>query len=324
MEEACGFLGSSSEAPRPVTLIQGPPGTGKTHTVCGILNVWHLVQYQRHYKSLEAFLVHPAVASRALGSLSAADQKDMGTEVLGFEAQAKLVELMHECVVLECRGLDIAADADRGLPLGRLMDEARAGRTRPLARGSKAARAPLPVLQPKPKILVCAPSNAATDELLGRVMLRGFQDLEGSPYFPNCLRVGNSEARLDAKARMVLVETMLDEWLGMEAALHDTRLIEAQILLASACGNLLRHLDSIASGTARKSLGPEMVRQFSDLDRAWCELRRLAVIRVRSKWGLAEPRQRVRVFPPHVIFWASVHLAAQVHWGAVRLSGSPP
>lgn len=28
----------------PWALIQGPPGTGKTHTVLGILNVWHLVR----------------------------------------------------------------------------------------------------------------------------------------------------------------------------------------------------------------------------------------------------------------------------------------
>lgn len=27
---------------------QGPPGTGKTHTVKGILNVWHLLGYRRY------------------------------------------------------------------------------------------------------------------------------------------------------------------------------------------------------------------------------------------------------------------------------------
>lgn len=38
--------------PLPFTLIQGPPGTGKTHTVLGVLNTWHLVQFQRYYSSL--------------------------------------------------------------------------------------------------------------------------------------------------------------------------------------------------------------------------------------------------------------------------------
>ena len=36
----------------PFVLIQGPPGTGKTHTVCGVLNVWHLTAYQQYYDSL--------------------------------------------------------------------------------------------------------------------------------------------------------------------------------------------------------------------------------------------------------------------------------
>ena len=42
--------------PPPFTLIQGPPGTGKTHTVVGVLNVWHLVAYQRHYAARAAAL----------------------------------------------------------------------------------------------------------------------------------------------------------------------------------------------------------------------------------------------------------------------------
>lgn len=38
----------------PLTLIQGPPGTGKTHTVLGVLNTWHLVQYRRHQDAWRA------------------------------------------------------------------------------------------------------------------------------------------------------------------------------------------------------------------------------------------------------------------------------
>jgi hypothetical protein len=38
----------------PVVLIQGPPGTGKTYTVLGVLNLWHMVLYHRHYASLDA------------------------------------------------------------------------------------------------------------------------------------------------------------------------------------------------------------------------------------------------------------------------------
>lgn len=55
IEAASCFLGSTpgaAEAGPPFVLIQGPPGTGKTHTVKGVLNVWHLVLYQRYYGSL--------------------------------------------------------------------------------------------------------------------------------------------------------------------------------------------------------------------------------------------------------------------------------
>eukprot|EP00775_Hariotina_reticulata_P003845 gene3845-4102_t len=87
----------------PFTLIQGPPGTGKTHTVLGVLNTWHLVQFQRFYRSLDA-------AVRDL-----ADSKAVIDQVL--------------------------------------VSEEFPGR-----------------LAPRPRILVCAPSNAAIDELLERIL----------------------------------------------------------------------------------------------------------------------------------------------------------
>jgi hypothetical protein len=51
-----GAAGSSGGCPKvhvPFTLIQGPPGTGKTHTVLGVLNAWHLTEFQRFYTSLD-------------------------------------------------------------------------------------------------------------------------------------------------------------------------------------------------------------------------------------------------------------------------------
>ena len=50
----------------PFLLVQGPPGTGKTHTVKGVLNVWHLVHYQRYYDSLVATLSDPGKAQESL------------------------------------------------------------------------------------------------------------------------------------------------------------------------------------------------------------------------------------------------------------------
>lgn len=45
--------GSNGGWAPPVCLIQGPPGTGKTYTVLGVLNLWHMVLYHRHYSSLD-------------------------------------------------------------------------------------------------------------------------------------------------------------------------------------------------------------------------------------------------------------------------------
>ena len=47
---------------------------------------------------------------------------------------------------------------------------------------------------PKPRILVCAPSNAATDELLERLLREGFVDGDARGYRPDVLRVGFEEA----------------------------------------------------------------------------------------------------------------------------------
>lgn len=109
IEECVGFLGAEGEGrrARPVTLIQGPPGTGKTHTIRGVLNTWHLLQYQRHYASVDACI--------------------LGTMQLS------------------------AADWDRDT-LDMLETRLEAGEG----------------VLPLPKILVCAPSNGATDELLRR------------------------------------------------------------------------------------------------------------------------------------------------------------
>lgn len=101
----------------PFVLIQGPPGTGKTHTVLGVLNVWHLVAYQQYYSSLIQAVVRKA-----------------------------------SC---EGSGLNSTSHA--------LDQRAR-----------------------RPRILVCAPSNAACDELMTRIMEKGFCDGNGTLKEERC------------------------------------------------------------------------------------------------------------------------------------------
>jgi len=60
----------------------------------------------------------------------------------------------------------------------------------------------------KPRILVCAPSNTAVDNIILKIMDDGFLDGTGRPYKPNIVRVGvgqsiavkdvNLESKVDA------------------------------------------------------------------------------------------------------------------------------
>lgn len=135
----------------PFTLIQGPPGTGKTHTVMGILNTWHLIQYQRYNRSWTRYVRSEAAALAAAGSV--ADGR------LWSDAAAR--DRICDILTVDAEGLD-----------------------------------------PKPRILVCAPSNAATDELLERLLKSGFRDGSGRPYRPDVVRVGNEEALSDDARRV--------------------------------------------------------------------------------------------------------------------------
>ena len=46
----------------------------------------------------------------------------------------------------------------------------------------------------KPRILVCAPSNGAVDNVILKVMSSGFVDGNGKKYFPSIVRVGSGQS----------------------------------------------------------------------------------------------------------------------------------
>lgn len=72
-----------------------------------------------------------------------------------------------------------------------------------------AANEPLPVHIPRPRILVCAPSNAATDELLDRLLRDKFVDADARPYMPRVIRVGSENASLSPEAQQVRTQQAL-------------------------------------------------------------------------------------------------------------------
>ncbi|KAJ7518585.1 hypothetical protein O6H91_21G075400 [Diphasiastrum complanatum] len=195
----------------PFTLVQGPPGTGKTHTVWGMLNVIHLVQYQRYYAAL--------LKKLAPGSLLPNSSSLYNDEQSG--------------------GIDeVLQKMDRSL--SRM----------------------LPRLCPKPRMLVCAPSNAATDELLSRVLDRGFIDGEMKTYRPDVARVGTDPQSRAAQA--VSVERRSAQLLGKSREevvgwLQSFRIRERS--LAQSVANVQRDLHATAATRSQDTVGvdPEML-----------------------------------------------------------------
>ncbi|KAA0064225.1 putative ATP-dependent helicase C29A10.10c-like [Cucumis melo var. makuwa] len=185
------------QEPWPFTLVQGPPGTGKTHTVWGMLNVIHLVQYQHYYTSL---LKKLAPESYKQAHESSSDHVNTGS-----------------------------------------IDEVLQSMDQNLLRT-------LPTLCPKPRMLVCAPSNAATDELLARVLDRGFIDGEMKVYRPDVARVGvDSQTRaaqavsVERRTEQLLVKSR-DEVLRW---MHQLKVRETQ--LAQQMNSLQRELNVAAA-----------------------------------------------------------------------------
>ncbi|XP_016461304.2 putative helicase MAGATAMA 3 [Nicotiana tabacum] len=192
--------------PWPFTLVQGPPGTGKTHTVWGMLNVIHLVQYQHYYTAL---LKKLAPESYKQNNESNSDNVATGS-----------------------------------------IDEVLLSMDQNLFRT-------LPKLCPKPRMLVCAPSNAATDELLARVLDRGFIDGEMKVYRPDVARVGvDSQTRA---AQAVSVERRTEQLLmksrdEVYGWMHQLRAREAQ--LSQQIAGLQRELTvAAAAGRSQGSVG---------------------------------------------------------------------
>eukprot|EP00884_Botryococcus_braunii_P008434 jgi/Botrbrau1/17592/Bobra.0166s0033.2 len=233
IEVAASFLGvrgtQQKEDCMPFVLVQGPPGTGKTHTVKGILNVWHLVHYQRYYNSLVAALTSDA-------------------------RKSVLMNHMHDA--LERR---------------------------------------IPNLVAKPKILVCAPSNAAADELLQRIMNEGFSDAEGRVYRPNVVRVGSDTAPLSRRAKDVWVDGMIQRYMDM----GERECAESQQRFHAQVKQLSREIYALQA-TICDMKTPAEADQFSrqladkhDLrDKALVELNRLEEVQsVLHKSGAADLKQ---------------------------------
>ena len=192
-----GGLAGGEAKEWPFTLVQGPPGTGKTHTVWGILNVLHLAAFQRYYRQLLACVAPACGAAVQQEAAFIAARLERQQEE---DAQLRALSAEHpgdkeaHCNALAARGRDGDADGARSGSAPSDDGEGAAALSRALAdaTGGGLART-LGQLAHKPRILVCAPSNAATDVLMQRVMDAGFVQARQAQRFHRALQLWHAE-----------------------------------------------------------------------------------------------------------------------------------
>jgi senataxin len=70
-------------------------------------------------------------------------------------------------------------------------------------------------MSPKPRILVCAPSNAAVDEIVERLQLLKLLDGDLNKYDAEMVRVGNADRIRDAVNAQLSLDSQVDAFLSM-------------------------------------------------------------------------------------------------------------
>ena len=171
------------------TLLQGPPGTGKTKTVIAVLNCLHLRAFQRHYDSLiDSILTSTAADHSGSGSSNATS-----TVVRGDSAA--------QPITLDDLIADLSAPASASTSTGSFT-------------------ASFHRIQPKPRILVCAPSNAGVDEIITRVLGDdgkggGFVDGALALYTPAVVRIGTSDNMRDEVKQRISLDVLVDAYMRL-------------------------------------------------------------------------------------------------------------
>jgi len=156
-----------------ITLIQGPPGTGKTSTVLALLTV--LLASKKDNRIEGSTQLEDAEVSTEVGEDSE-DEKREQERVLKLQAHAPWLRP------------NFIPFSDR--------------EWQEVVRPGEAVRVPYTKVAPTPvsneddasktpqKVLVCAPSNAAVDEVLRRVDRDGMLGDDGNVYRPHMTRMG--------------------------------------------------------------------------------------------------------------------------------------
>ncbi|GAM23838.1 hypothetical protein SAMD00019534_070130 [Acytostelium subglobosum LB1] len=153
-----------------ITLIQGPPGTGKTHVIVGLISVLlHSVEIPKQ----EAEAAHQEVDNRELYRF----EKDDLWKIAQPWTRPTFTHARDDFTAIV--GSFEETEEKRKRDLWRKLRET--GTTKNVER--------------KRRILLCAPSNGAVDEIVTRLIRDGILNHEGKAYKPSIVRVGPGSHR---------------------------------------------------------------------------------------------------------------------------------
>lgn len=195
-----------------ITAIQGPPGTGKTTTIVGILSVILNASYKQteDYAAkavMEAWAVNKRRRRSAGPELNATIEKaqsDEGrTTRMRKQTQPWIYDDAYQCW-FDVKACEDVEEVEDETPIERAGDDivnavavcAQANSSAELPRSrTRINLSEKSAMEAPQRLLVCAPSNAAIDEILRRLTADprkngGIFDAEGQRYNPQVVRVG--------------------------------------------------------------------------------------------------------------------------------------
>ena len=179
---------------QPITLIQGPPGTGKTHIILSLLSViLHAVPGAKsgHELELQRYL----------------DVRNKKKPRTPAETSAMIRRAMP--------WLSGVANPRDAPPLPR-------GAPPPPKTPTEVPEIVGDVASKRTKVLVCAPSNSALDEIVLRIMQSGLFGPDGDPYSPTLVRVGVSwHHSVESGAFVFTLVPVRPRWRGGTPFLED-------------------------------------------------------------------------------------------------------
>eukprot|EP00892_Ulva_mutabilis_P007653 jgi/Ulvmu1/525/UM001_0533.1 len=228
---------------RPFVLIQGPPGTGKTQTIMGLLSV----------------LKNTARQGTVITESAA---RGDGDRVAGLVCALRSWQLAAPW--LDAPAHKSCARSQRG------PCNSEPGSNQDWF--GLAARPPVITLGrsklTKSRILVCAPSNAALDEIVLRVLRQGLLSGAGAKVVPSIVRAGVAQ-RMHASISGVTLESLVNAAVGDSSDYHERDAAATRILdnadvvfstLAFSGGSVFRKVsvpfDTVVIDEAAQALEP--------------------------------------------------------------------